>query len=376
MGLRRFLFLSAFFLVPGVTCAAGPSVFATIDRSGWPTPLSSVNGFDTASRAEILMFAKALLASEALDEKALQQQLGVKHIDLAAVNRVRERFWQRLLNNFRLASQQCEGEAFCLRVRNLGEFRQLVAGFTGQSKATYGAWAEASLGFHQQYLREQLRLAALFPMVSSEIERFSEAEILGDELGDRQFLLTFDDGPTARSGSTDRLLDVVRAEDVHAFFFVLGAPFQKRLEQSSADDMRNLYSDQCVGLHGWEHKSHSSWRDWQGSITRSAGLVSAALTEEYQPLFRPPYGQRRSDSAAFFKAQGVQLMLWNIDSQDWSKAVDSRAASQRVQTLMLLWRSGVILFHDTHDKAAKALPALFETNRGNGVQWVDCRMGR
>jgi len=69
-------------------------------------------------------------------------------------------------------------------------------------------------------------------------------------------------------------------------------------------------------------------------------------------------------------------MLWNIDSQDWSKAVDSRAASQRVQPLMLLWRSGVILFHDTHDKAAKALPALFETNRGNGVQWVDCRMAR
>lgn len=120
MGLRGFLFLSAFFLVPGVACAAGPSVFATIDRSGWPTTLSSVNGFDTASRAEILMFAKALLASEALDEKALQQQLGVKRIDLAAVNRVRERFWQRLLNNFRLASQQCEGEAFCLRVRNLG----------------------------------------------------------------------------------------------------------------------------------------------------------------------------------------------------------------------------------------------------------------
>ena len=376
MWVRFFPWLLTLCLATSMANAAGPLVFATIDRSSWPNALNSTEDFDTASRGEILMFAKALLASEALDEKALKQQLGVKQIDLAALNQVRERFWQRLLNNYRLANQHCELELFCSRVRNLQEFRQLVAGFTGQSKAAYAAWAEASLGFHRQYLHEQLRLAALFPTVNSEIERFSGAEILGDELADRQFLLSFDDGPTPRAGTTDRLLEVVRAEDVHALFFVLGAPFKQRLAQSSVDEMRNMYSGQCVGLHGWEHKSHSSWRGWQGSIIDSARLVGATLTEEYQPLFRPPYGQRRRDSASFFKAQGVEVMLWNIDSQDWSKAVDSRAASQRVQTLMLLWRSGVILFHDTHDKAAKALPALFETNRGNGVQWVDCRMGR
>ncbi|MCK9816453.1 polysaccharide deacetylase family protein [Pseudomonas sp. MAFF 302046] len=374
MWLRVFPGLLALCLISGMAQAAGPRVFATIDRSGWPNALDSPEAFDTASRGEILMFGKALLASEALDEQALKQTLGVKQIDLASLNQVRDAFWLRLLSNYRLASQDCEGSVFCLPVRTLPELRQLVAGFTAQSTTRYGAWAAASEVFHRQYLSEQLRLAALFPMVSSEIRRFSQGEILGDELQDRQFLLTFDDGPSARGGSTERLLEVLRSEDRHGLFFVLGSSFQQRLEQSSAEAMANLYNDQCVALHGWEHKSHSSWRDWQGSISRSASLVSKTLPEEYQPLFRPPYGQRRSDSATFFKAQGLEVMLWNIDSQDWSKAIDGHAASQRVQTLMLLWRSGVILFHDTHDKAAKALPTLFEANRDNGVQWVDCRM--
>ncbi|MGC5703954.1 polysaccharide deacetylase family protein [Pseudomonas sp. NFXW11] len=368
-----FSWLLALCLSMGVAQAAGPLEFATIDRSGWPNSLTSSVEFDTASRGEILMFAKVLLASEALDESALKQRLGVRQLDLASVNQVRQRFWELLLENYRLASQDCDGAPFCPPVRNLGDLRQLAAGFTGDSKATYGAWAEASARFHQQYLHEQLRLAALFPSVSSEIRRMAPAEHLGDELADRQFLLTFDDGPSPRDGRTDQLLEVLRAEDLHGLFFVLGDSFQARLNQSSEVQMRGLYDGQCVGIHGWEHKSHASWGEWQNSVIHSANLASRTLADAYQPLFRPPYGQRRSDSAGFFKAQGMQLMLWNIDSQDWSKKVSATAAAQRVQTLMLLWRRGIILFHDTHAKAALAVPALLDGNRYNGVQWLDCR---
>ena len=373
MRFRVFPWLLALCLSGGVAQAAGPQMFATIDRSGWPNSLTRPEDFDSASRGEILMFGKALLDSEALDEPALKQRLGVRQLDLKSVNQVRQRFWELLLNNYRLASQDCEGMPFCLPVRNLGELRQLVASLTAGSKASYEHWAEASAVFHQQYLNEQLRLAALFPTVSSEIRRMDPAEQLGDELADRQFLLTFDDGPTERDGRTDPLIDVLRAQDLHSLFFVLGDSFQARLSQSSALQMRELYDGQCVGIHGWEHKSHASWREWQNSVIHSANLANRTLADQYLPLFRPPYGQRRSDSAGFFKAQGLQLMLWNIDSQDWSKKVSATAAAQRVQTLMLLWRRGIILFHDTHAKAARAVPALLEANRHNGVQWLDCR---
>ena len=79
-----------------------------------------------------------------------------------------------------------------------------------------------------------------------------------------RFLLTFDDGPSLRGGHTDQLIDVLRSKDLHSLFFVLGDSFQARLSQSSAGQMRQLYDGQCVGVHGWEHKSHAGWADWQG----------------------------------------------------------------------------------------------------------------
>ncbi|WP_412072334.1 polysaccharide deacetylase family protein [Pseudomonas fluorescens] len=360
----------------GTTQAAGPAGFATIDRSGWPRALTSEADFDIASRAEILMFSKVLLNTEGLDAENLTQRLGVKSVDIKSVEQVRQRFWQRLLDGYGKASANCHGEPFCPSVRNLAELRESAASFTVSARDTFGTWATSSQNFHEQYLNEQLRLAALFPKTSSEIQRFDDAELNGDELADRQFLLTFDDGPSAVGGHTETVTSVLRTHDLHGTFFVLGRPFQIRLQKTSADKLSELYRDQCVSLHGWEHKSHSHWSEWQSSVVRSATLLSHTLPSNYQPLFRPPYGQRLSDSAAFFKAQGIKVMLWNIDSQDWSKQISSSAAGQRVQTLMLLWRHGIILFHDIHNKAPSAVSALIATNKGNGVQWLDCRTQR
>jgi hypothetical protein len=41
-------------------------------------------------------------------------------------------------------------------------------------------------------------------------------------------------------------------------------------------------------------------------------------------------------------------------------------------TLMALWRRGILLFHDTHAKAAHALPELVRTARAAGLTFLDC----
>lgn len=373
MWIRFLTGIAASCLVATGAYAAGPATFATIDRSGWAEPLNTPSAFDTASRAEMLMFAKALLASEALSADQLKVQLGVKEVEMLSVEKVRQRFWQRLAGNYQLASQGCNSAPFCPAIHSVGDLRQAAADFNGAADAKYAAWAQSSARFHQQYLNEQLRLAALFPKISSEIDTVNSQEITGDKLVDRQFLLTFDDGPTAVKGHTDEVATLLRANGLHGSFFVLGAAFEARLQKTSAAAMADLYRDQCVSLHGWEHKSHAQWSEWQSSVTRSATLVSGALPSSYKPLFRPPYGQRRSDSGEFFQAQNIQVMLWGLDSQDWSRPMNADAATQRIQTLMLLWRHGIILFHDIHEKSPKAVPALVAANKSNGVSWADCR---
>lgn len=355
--------------------AAGPRSMALMDRSGWPEAVTAPAAFDTASRAEILMFARTLLASENLDETALQAQLGVKRVNMASVEAVRQRFWAQLLRNYQLAQASCSAAApFCPPINSAGALRQQASELA--IPAQYATWATASAAFHQHYLNEQLRLAALFPAISSEIATFSAIERNGDELADRQFLLTFDDGPTVKPGNSERLLAALAEQNLSGIFYVLGSNFQARLQHSSAEALQRLYAGQCVGLHGWEHKSHAQWADWQQSVTRTQALVQQTLPESYVPWFRPPYAERRPDSAAFFQQQGLNVGLWNIDSQDWSSKVSTSAAGQRVLTLMLLWRHGTILFHDIHSKAPVAVPWLVQATQGSGVTWQTCHAYR
>ncbi|WP_309677802.1 polysaccharide deacetylase [Pseudomonas sp.] len=138
-------------------------VLANMDRTGWPDALSSQASMDTAFRAEVLMFGKALLASEALDEQSLKQRLGVQDVKLKSVRQVRDGLWDRLLTTYHSASQNCDGEPFCPRVRSVADLRQLAAAFTGEISPAHAAWASKSQVFHEQALNEQLRVAVLVP---------------------------------------------------------------------------------------------------------------------------------------------------------------------------------------------------------------------
>lgn len=353
--------------------AAVPPV-AIIDRSLWPERLESPALFDVASRAEILGFAHALWASEQLDEEGLKQRLGLRYINVASLNLVRNRLWERLLVNFRQARKSCTEDAnFCVYARDMEQLRQRAEEFRIGDDSFYAAWAAPNAVFHRLYLDELLYKAALFPQTSSEIARYNSDELSGDELPDRTFMLNFEGGPSATNGDTDWLADFMRQQNMTATFFVLGKQLQERLNSSSAGAIATVYRQQCVGIQGWEYRSHSQWREWQGSVQRSAELVERLLPDNVVPLFRPPYGHRRADSGEFFRSLNLRVSLWTIDANDQLGRMTSAQISDRVQTLMLLWRKGTVVFHDSGNQAQSALPLLLANSAQSELTWDDCR---
>jgi len=209
----------------------------------------------------------------------------------------------------------------------------------------------------------------LFPQTSSEVERFSDAERDGETLNDRLFLLSFEGGP---GPATQAMTDYLRRQKLGGLFFVVGKSVQARRDQTSPAALQALYAGQCVGVQGWQYSSHAQWTGWQDSIVRSRALVQSLLGEQAVPLFRPPYGQRRADSAAFFASQGMQVVLWGIDAQD-NSSLDAEQAAQRVLSLMLLWRRGVIQFHDGPPRAQAAIDWLLQHTAQSGIGWGNCR---
>ncbi|WP_339485781.1 polysaccharide deacetylase family protein [Pseudomonas sp. RL_5y_Pfl2_70] len=370
--MRIVLFFTAWLLSVGAVAAPGD--IATLDRSTWPEKLDNPTLFDVASRAEILMFARGLLGTEALDEAALAQRLGLRTVNLDAINSLRERLWQRLLANYNFAQQSCDQDAsFCFLVEDLPTLREQAAKFVVSDESYYTRWAEPSRVFHLQYLDELMRKAALSPQTSSELDHFGDYERNGDDMHDRLFLLSFDSAANLQPDNTDWLTEYLRKSNLSGTFFMLGKDVQARLADRSVSSLQAVFSQQCVGVQGWEFRSHSHWQDWQDSVRRSADLVRNKLPENYVPLFRPPEGQRRSDARSFFNSQGLQVALWDIDAQDGAGKLKGSQSAQRVLTLMLLWRHGVINFNMKQDAVKTALPWLITQTAQSGIGWEDCQ---
>jgi peptidoglycan/xylan/chitin deacetylase (PgdA/CDA1 family) len=353
--------------------AAGPESVGTADRSLWPQAISSPAAFDRASRAEMLVFAATLSETSRQAPEAMEAAFRIKKVNPASVQKVTNDLAARILANWAKASKSCgKGELFCPTARDFEDLASAGRAMAAGLPPEYRNWHANAQQFHQKYVNELLRLAALFPAVTSEIDVFSSLERTGFELPDKQFLLTFDDGPTDKGGTTDKLLEILKSNGLHASFYMLGERLQARIKQSDTTSLAASYQGQCVAMHGWKHDSHAKIEAWQQSVLDTRDLVKATFPRQYTPWFRPPYGQRKPDSGDFFRKNDLGVALWNIDSQDWNSHVDGMAAAQRVYTLLLLWRHGVVLFHDVHDKALTAVPWLLEHGKGAGITWQDC----
>lgn len=356
------------------TPAAGPSVVAKVDRHLWQAPMNTPDSFDKASRAAILEYVIALGNRGKLSDTDMKAAFNIKTVNRASVTQWLNKELALSLRNYQNAAKNCTNDDWtCVgTLTSTADLLTQADNLASKIPPALSAWHTNMTQFSRAYVAEQLRLAALFPNISSEIDFFNSNEWNGDNFTDHQFLLTFDDGPTQTQGNTDDTLAMLAANQKSAVFFVLGENLHNRVNKTNADSVATLYKNQCVANHGWEHQSHAKWANWQDSIQRTQTLITSTLTTgNALPLFRPPYGQRKTDSGAFFQQQGLQVALWNLDSQDWNKQVNSDHILNRMLTLMLIKRHGVLLFHDVHPKAKAALPLLFN-EVGNAVEWRDC----
>lgn len=364
----RVLLLVLLLLMHNNAYSAGPKLIATADRQLWLEPINTIEAFDKASRAMLLVYIATLQTMQVLSDTELKTAFNSKSVNHASVMQWLNKELALASLNYQRASVYCHSTDWSC-IADISNIKVL-----SNIPAEYQAWLINTKTFAQVYINEQLRLAALFPKISSEIALFNTHEWNGDNFADRQFLLSFDDGPSAARGNTDITLTMLAQAKKSAVFFLLGENVQSRLQHSDIKTWQQLYAGQCVAAHGWQHQSHATGSDWQRSIQQTNALLKSSFTTveiTVLPWFRPPYGQRKADSGAFFQAHGLQVALWNIDSQDWNNQVNADAIVNRIVSLMLIKRHGVLLFHDVHAKAALALPQIFQAV-GDAVTWSQC----
>ncbi len=167
---------------------------------------------------------------------------------------------------------------------------------------------------------------------------------------DKVIAFTFDDGPVA---NTSKLLDVLKANDVHATFFMLGDNVDANPSIAKAvSDAGNV-----IGSHSVNHPNLKklSLEDAKWQVSHSFDSIEAA-TGKRPTLMRAPYGSIDNDLA---QALDVTFVNWMGDTEDW-KDRDANTVYTRIMEMAKPGR--IMLMHDlyetTTEAVKKAIPAL------------------
>ncbi len=364
--------LLLFILISDFIFSQGPSNIATANRDLWNLPMKSSKDFDVASKMEMLVFLETFTEINASNETELFKTLAVKDGTSEGVKIWKKQTQDRLVQNFKSLEANALSEVVSVKTNpTYPELVLVTKKLSGGLPENLKNWYQNSKSFYKTYILECLRLAAKSNKRTSEINTLDPTEKNGFELNDKNYLLTFDDGPTLKNGHTDQLIHVLKEQNLTGIFFLSGDKLQQRIAANSKNSVSSMYGENWIGSHSMVHKSHQYLPDWKLQIDESNGIVKDVFDFNHKTFyFRPPYGQRSKEMIQYLIKNKQPVLLWNIDSQDWSEKISSQQVSSRVITLMLLWRKGIILFHDVHPKAEIAVPAINEYFKDCPVKWL------
>ena len=185
---------------------------------------------------------------------------------------------------------------------------------------------------------------------------FGEALTAPDRPG--ELALTFDDGPNATW--TPRLLDTLASHQARATFFLLG----ERAQAAPELVRRTVAAGHAVGNHSWDHPNlaRCSARRIREELTRTQDTLEQIIGAKVK-FFRPPFGARRPAVFRIARELGLQPVLWNAMTSDWSEPSAERIATtltMKIDRLRKKGRAVNIVLHDGghRDPAANRGPSV------------------
>jgi peptidoglycan/xylan/chitin deacetylase (PgdA/CDA1 family) len=185
-------------------------------------------------------------------------------------------------------------------------------------------------------------------------------------LNDHEVVLTFDDGPVPPH--TARVLDLLKAQCVHATFFIVGA-----VAHLHPSLVRRAYDEgHSIGTHTQDHpvrpiSTESMEREIDVGIESTnealGGIVKAA------PFFRFP-GLIHASAVEEYLAS-KEIMVWSADivADDWKRISPAQVLNRAISRLDKAGK-GILLLHDIHRRTVVALPKLLAALKQRGFQIV------
>ena len=182
---------------------------------------------------------------------------------------------------------------------------------------------------------------------------------------DKLVALTFDDGPAA--GQTDKVLEILKRENVPGTFFMLG----KEARRYPALAAQVGAQGELIGNHTYSHAelTRLKFSDIRREIARGADAIRS--TSGTSPVWlRPPYGAVNQNVWAAARRAKEGLVLWDVDSFDGTRPGVAKIVSNVTSHM---GRASIVLMHDgggDRSQTVAALPVIIGWLKANGYSFV------
>ena len=191
-----------------------------------------------------------------------------------------------------------------------------------------------------------------------------DAYYLGD-ITDKVIYLTFDEG--YENGCTEKILDILKANDVKATFFVT-----KSYIESEPELIKRMVAEgHVVGNHSDTHPDMTTISDEQivSEIENCAESFKALTGQEMPRFFRPPAGAYSIRTLEKTQEVGYKTIFWSFAYRDWVTD-DQPGADVAYETVMNNYHNGcIMLLHAVSESNTEALDSIIKDIKAAGYSF-------
>lgn len=188
---------------------------------------------------------------------------------------------------------------------------------------------------------------------------------LGD-INENRMYLTFDEG--YENGCTEKILDVLREQNVKAIFFITGDYF----ERNDAIVRRMLEEGHAVGNHTMKHYSMPTldYEKCENEILELDRLFYNKFGKHMRFL-RPPKGEYNAQVLEIASKLNYKCVMWSFAYKDWITDAQKGADHAYKMVTENFHNGAVLLLHAVSEDNANALASIIQEARKQGYEFGD-----
>ncbi|MBN1823795.1 MAG: polysaccharide deacetylase family protein [Endomicrobiales bacterium] len=222
-----------------------------------------------------------------------------------------------------------------------------------------------NIKFHLVIYRYEILVACIILLLTGSIvvsSRDKEQKFYPVERYPYKIALTFDDGP--HPGHTEKLVTVLKDNDVRATFFVVG---RQALLYPELIHQIALAGNE-IESHTFSHKNLTKLpdEDVKRELVITRKLIKD-LTGQKCDFFRPPGGRYDNRVIKIASEIGQEIALWTVLPKDHEK-MSAQDIVKKV--LEQSHDKGVVLLHSGMDATLEALPKIIQELKDRGYKLV------